>query len=1061
MSNYKIQSKNFLPENIRDYDFFSKLTEILDYVIDAYHTKNIDLLKALYDIKNANFDYERTMALLGSSEFIEYSVSSEQFKVLCILLSNLYEIKGTHRGIRYLLRLLDLDCNIYEWYDINKWYHEGDPRWTHEVPNCSIVLDLGFEHRPIGVCDRYSKWAIPRTGSSAEDILGPNQAFEDTEGKFRDFASRLLWVCVILDEIRWLKKLTDYVDVKEKLEWFSAEIFYDKYSPYVTNCPDTIQVGQPVYQEYPYIGDPVKVGDFLYKNHPFLVRSIREYNDPINYDGWTNTGLVGYSHQIPSGTPPIVGTPHLNVGSGEYWAWGYSQSAQDYYNILQHAMVGELWIEGDISPVHAHHVSGCSVSRIDVYKQVWFESDYRVHRGIIVGYEDTVQEPTNPGNSHVVDTQQGDILVNRSDNYLTEQIQEYEDLSLRKEADFSSNIKDLYYPFLVGQPDKFVGDHDLVVGKDYFFTWFELHKEVELQEQFFTTCLQVGSWGHAYFPETPYTIYVGQPNLPVGESYFVGINFYPQHFKERNTLLYVGTHLLVGSEHVVDPTLYIGQGFNYVGELAPWNATNFVGESKNIIYEWLETNTSPEVIEEEINVLDQFDSTSSEYGLSSSIYDTIWTHVIGNPWFVDRVDTFKVGTIFVVGRGFIGDYDVGGTVEGILVGNAPPVGYEEIIGNTYVDEDAHCRIDLVNKEVSVAEEQVLIEVPFVGNSPDTIGYSYEHPLLVGAFDVGEHTVGEVEKFVDSNIFVGQDSIGRIYTGKEIVIQSTFSTDSFSTDIKELEINFLDNYKEEIEASFAEEVFANRNLVGQGNIQPLLFVEHGYLVGQGLVDEYNVGSGPVPIGSPLLFVGAAEVYVAEDSISRLEMYFESEELQNTFYSNYPIIGGWTLVENKKEDYLLVGEEDIRIGDQHIIGPEEIIGNPLSVLFVGNATVGTSSFSEDTPEVPPAAIINSQLICFIEEDAIEEFYSFTNTIPERTTSFDYDITPQISEQFNMNENPIPEMFGTEDGVILIHPVTDGINPVYIVGEAFTPYYWDPDFNPTNSVHSSLTYTIEEDP
>ena len=159
MSNYKIQSSNFLPESIRDYDFYSRLTEILDYVLDLYHTQNIDILKALYDIRDSNFDPEKCMQLLGAQEFIDFAADTEQFKTLCILLSNLYEIKGTQRGIKYLLRLLDMDCTIYEWYDINKWAQQGDPSWQ-EVPPCSIVLELGFEHKPIGVCDKYDKWDL-------------------------------------------------------------------------------------------------------------------------------------------------------------------------------------------------------------------------------------------------------------------------------------------------------------------------------------------------------------------------------------------------------------------------------------------------------------------------------------------------------------------------------------------------------------------------------------------------------------------------------------------------------------------------------------------------------------------------------------------------------------------------------------------------------------------------------------------------------------------------------------------------------------------------------------
>jgi hypothetical protein len=753
MTEYKIQSTNFIPDNLRDLDFYKKTTEILDYVLDLYHTKNIDVLKALYDIKNEDFDVNKILELLGSKDFVDFDVDEEQFKTLCALLSNLYEIKGTKRGLQYLLRLLDMDCKIYEWYDINKWYQQGDPKWTQPVDPCTIVIELGMEHKPIGVCDRYDKWALPRTGSPAEEMLGENQAFEDTEGKFRDFATKLLWVCVSLAEIRWSKILVDYVDIQTTFHWEAIDVFYNKYSPFVFNCPDTIQVGFPLYQEYPLVGDDVNVGDFRYKQQAFLVRSQQEYNDPINYDGWDNSGTVGYSKQIISESPPLVGN-NLKVGqNGYFWEWGYSESAQKEYLLLQRVLVGELWIEGNISPVNQHRVSGCKVSVIETLKETGFENDFHIRRGIIVGQDDVVLPAENIGNSYVVDDHQGDILemVAVDSSFIEEKINPAEESALNKELDFSSNISELYSQFTVGD-GSLVGDTNLFVGFDYFVTHFEAIKETDFSEQFYFAGLQVGSFGHYFSAGTPYSYNIGDYN--VGNSNFVGATTTPAEYKERHLTLTAGTFLFVGSEITVSPAIKVGQGLNYVGELPPWDNSNFITNS-NVIYEWLEYSKEETFVEEEILAVDQLDSNTSDTSLSSNIRDSIWNKVVGE---------------------------------------------QNSVGNLQV-EDNYSILNLVEYTTGDLIEDVGLNTPVV--QPDPYNYTIEKHS-VGNNSVGENIVGGFDINVEdpntilgirhlSTLFVGNATVGRTSFNKSLPIIPAYSSlVCFVDDGEDPEINLEDS-----------------------------------------------------------------------------------------------------------------------------------------------------------------------------------------------------------------------------------------------------------------------------
>jgi hypothetical protein len=1059
MSEYQIQSKNFLPENLQNYDFYPKLTEILDYVLDAYHTKNIDILKALYDIKNANFDYEKCLSLLGSSEFIDFDVDSEQFKVLCIILSNLYEIKGTKKGLKYLLRLLDMEATIYEWYDINKWYQEGDPRWESEVPKCSIVLELGLEHRPIGVCNKYDKWALPRTGSPEEALLGENEAFEDTEGKFKDFATRLLWICVTLTEIRWAKTLTDYVDVSENFFWYFAEVFYDKYSPYVMNCPNMIQVGFPFYQEYPYIGETgLKVGDFQYKGYPFVVRSFAEYNDPINYDGWTNTGFVGYSETVSD--LPIVGDGNLIVGQEFYWL---DNSSFTYPAWLS---VGNLLHEGNISegcPI----VSGCKVSIIEAHTETAFENNCDIHRGIYVGYENFVQPPDNLGDSYLVDTQPGDVLFITPENSLTENISFVEEITnIEKETKFTSNISDIYEPFLVGDPDKFVGDTNLFVGHDYFNTWFEAYTETTFQEQFYTSCLQVGEWGHAYFPETTYFLTVGQIELFVGESYFVGENVLPQHYEDRNPLLYTGTCLIVGSENTVTPTIKVGQGFNFVGELATWDGTNFVGDSKNVIYEISEFDINPEVIEEEIPVLDTVETNLSDFELISNIRDSLWNKLVGASPTVGSVDYFTVGSIYQVGSGFVGDYSVGDTVENILIGASPVVGYYEFSGTDYVASDPYCILE-VEKEFSVSTERFLLELPVVGDPRITVGYIGNIPALIGSShfvyltvgDTGvlvgyDSVVGEGHEEIDGNpylvgdgLLVGQSeyintvehfvnvsATDEIATGSEMNIAST--TDVLLTaEVIEEEIPVLDT----VETSLSDfELTSNirdslwNKLVGASPVVgdfEAFSVGTVYTIGMGFVGDYNVADTVegVSVGnSPAVGFGifTGNAYVESDPYSNLEVSVDTSEFTETFNIELPVVGNNSLVVG------FAGDMPVNVGDFYFIGDGLIAGQTYPVtnvdVFVAQSPTGfvSTDYSNNiysTFEITPAQEIIEEEIPVLDALSYEEQITafeeivFPETIGNHSVSNSYYVskTDAVGDIFVGNSNFVG---GASEGVLV---------------------------------------------
>ena len=254
IKNPEIKTVGFLPENLRDLDFYRHITDILDWVIKNYHSNPVNQIQYTYDVINEAFKADKTLSLLGFDQFLQFNITEDQKRAMCALLANIYDLKGTERGLRYLLRLAGMDARVYEWYNINLEHARGNPDWPHEVPPCTIVLEVDVGNNPFGVTTISNRWAIP--GSNEQYNLAPGLAFEDIEGKFRYLASFLLWVCTELEEIRWRKAFRDYVNSQDQFRYQPIEQFVNQYYPPQFVCPGTVIASEPPGDSLPRVGTP-------------------------------------------------------------------------------------------------------------------------------------------------------------------------------------------------------------------------------------------------------------------------------------------------------------------------------------------------------------------------------------------------------------------------------------------------------------------------------------------------------------------------------------------------------------------------------------------------------------------------------------------------------------------------------------------------------------------------------------------------------------------------------------------------------------------------------------
>jgi hypothetical protein len=265
------QSINFLPENLREQPLFMEFCSILDYVIEKYHYDNVDKLSGFHDVTHEDFDPEVILKQIGGDYFLDFDLNTDQKKALCLMLSNLYDMKGTKKGLDYIFRLLDLDATVYEWYDVNAGIY---PEITDVLDPCEIILDLG---------------------------LGDHPLLENEEIQFIALAEYLLWVCVKLYGIFWSKSFEDWFDgIEDEIDdLYQDEYPVDKYCYWTYNYTDQVIIGSPIDIHYVNIGEPgALIGMGYFEGELFLIN--------FDVDADIDTELICEAH--------FIGEPDIYIG---------------------------------------------------------------------------------------------------------------------------------------------------------------------------------------------------------------------------------------------------------------------------------------------------------------------------------------------------------------------------------------------------------------------------------------------------------------------------------------------------------------------------------------------------------------------------------------------------------------------------------------------------------------------------------------------------------------------------------------------------------------------------
>lgn len=167
------ETQDFLPKAIREHPLFEKTAELLDYLVANNHIQNMIKVDNLADGKSLHFDEEYFTKLLTDEMFSSLDLAQENKESLTLIAANMYNLKGTRRGLQYMLSFLSvngqsLGAEVFDWQQVNR-----DPS-MYGLPG------------PMEACSVYIRVKVP---------LGVYLS-SATEDRIADIMRYFFWICL-------------------------------------------------------------------------------------------------------------------------------------------------------------------------------------------------------------------------------------------------------------------------------------------------------------------------------------------------------------------------------------------------------------------------------------------------------------------------------------------------------------------------------------------------------------------------------------------------------------------------------------------------------------------------------------------------------------------------------------------------------------------------------------------------------------------------------------------------------------------------------------------------
>jgi len=215
---------DFLPDNLKDEPIFDISERILDRVVECYHDVNISFIKNMYNLEansqqeaadllgvpledlfdncptdldfskiNPIFDPDYLIQLILNDgvEDIGLNLNEDEKKGFLYVSSALLNLKGTRKGMQYILTFLGLTAEVFHWYEVNV-----DPtafKLGGALDPCTVLLKIRIGNQP-----------LPDDGPDALDV------------KLLNLLQKFMWTCARF-VFQFIKRIQDNVRMEEFL----------------------------------------------------------------------------------------------------------------------------------------------------------------------------------------------------------------------------------------------------------------------------------------------------------------------------------------------------------------------------------------------------------------------------------------------------------------------------------------------------------------------------------------------------------------------------------------------------------------------------------------------------------------------------------------------------------------------------------------------------------------------------------------------------------------------------------------------------------------------------
>lgn len=138
-----MESKDYLPKKLQEVTLYTKITELLDHIIDQSDVDALDVKNKYRDFSSINPDLLTNIIDEFGYKYISdiFGLTGDEEEILTHYLKFVHIFKGHREGLVFVLKLLSIEADIIEWWEKEP---QGEPN-TFDLDMRIDIERFGYE----------------------------------------------------------------------------------------------------------------------------------------------------------------------------------------------------------------------------------------------------------------------------------------------------------------------------------------------------------------------------------------------------------------------------------------------------------------------------------------------------------------------------------------------------------------------------------------------------------------------------------------------------------------------------------------------------------------------------------------------------------------------------------------------------------------------------------------------------------------------------------------------------------------------------------------------------